>query len=77
MDFDPASLTDEERARHQIRRLPATLKEALSELERDQVLADALGREYFKTFLTVKASECAEFAAQDIDFELHHHRFKF
>ena len=42
-EIDPGNYSDEERERRGIRRLPTSLDEALDELERDQVLLDALG----------------------------------
>ena len=44
-----------------IRRLPTSLDEALNELERDQVLLDALGSLLTTSYITVKRNEAAFF----------------
>lgn len=74
---DPGALSEEERARLGIKRLPRTLAEALDELEGDEVLTRALGDMLCRTFLTVKRSEVAAFSAADEGFELAHHFYKF
>jgi glutamine synthetase len=75
--IDPGALTEDERARRSIKRLPKTLAEALDELERDDVLMSALGGGLSRTYLTVKRSEAAAFGAADEAFELAHHFYKF
>lgn len=74
---DPGALTEDERTRRSIKRLPKNLAEALDELERDDVLTSALGELLSRTFLTVKRSEAAAFGAEDEAFELAHHFYKF
>jgi len=74
---DPGTLSEDERTRRGIRRLPKTLAEALEALERDEVLMSALGDLLGRTFLTVKRSEAAAFGAEDEAFELSHHFYKF
>ena len=54
---DPADLTDEERSRLGIRQLPSSLGEAMSELERDEVLLNALGGELARSYLAVRRAE--------------------
>ncbi|HLG61374.1 MAG TPA: glutamine synthetase family protein [Ktedonosporobacter sp.] len=54
---DPGNLSDEQRERYGIRRLPTTLDEALDELERDPVLMEALGSMLATTYLAVKRNE--------------------
>jgi glutamine synthetase len=54
---DPADLTDEERSRLGIRQLPSSLGEAISELERDEVLLNALGGELARSYLAVRRAE--------------------
>ncbi len=75
--IDPGNLTDDERAKRGIKRYPTTLAEALDALEQDELLMDALGRELSTSYLTVKRSEYAAFAAGDLDFEIKHHLYKF
>jgi len=74
---DPGGMSDTERERLGIRRLPTSLADAVDALERDDVLMDALGEIMGRTYLTVKRSEAAAFAAEDEAFELAHHFYKF
>lgn len=74
---DPDTLSEAERSRRGIRRLPKTLGEALDELERDEVLRDALGETLAKEYLIVKRSEVRTFADHDAAFELDQHFYKF
>lgn len=74
---DPSTLNTAEMADGKIKRLPATLKEALRQLLMDQVLMDALGNDFARTFITVKTSESVAFAKHGVEYELEHHRTKF
>lgn len=74
---DPGNLSDEERALRGIQRFPTTQAEALDALEQDELLMTALGPTLANAYLTVKRSEYAAFANEDIDFEIHHHLNKF
>ncbi len=73
VEVDPATLTDEERARIGCRRLPASLGEALTALEADELLMEALGPLRRDAYLAVKRSEAADFAAHDVAYETFHH----
>ena len=75
--LDPGALSDGERARLGIHRLPETLAAAVDALEQDKMLMDALGDLLGRTFLAVKRSEAAAFAAKDQAFELAQHFYKF
>jgi len=75
--IDPGNYTDEERAARGIKRYPTTQAEALAALEHDEVLMEALGPKLSEAYLTVKRSEYAAFAAEDLDFEIKHHINKF
>ena len=75
--IDPANYSAEEQAERGIERYPTTLDAALDALERDTVLMDALGDDLSRSYLTVKRSEYAAFAAEDLDFEIKHHIHKF
>jgi glutamine synthetase len=77
MKIDPGTLSDAERARLGVDRLPASLAAAADALERDELLMGALGDLLSRTFLAVKRSEAAAFAAEDQAFELAHHFYKF
>ena len=74
---DPDTLGDAERQRRGIRRLPATLGDALDALERDDVLREALDETLAREYLIVKRSEVKAFAGQDVAFELAHHFYKY
>ena len=63
--------------RRGIRRLPATLGEALDALERDEVLRAALGEVLAREYLLVKRSEVRAFAGKDVAFELDQHFYKY
>jgi glutamine synthetase len=73
VNVDPASLSDSERARRGIERLPASLGEALDALEADEVLMDALGPLRSRAYLAVKRSEAADFAEHDDAYECFQH----
>jgi glutamine synthetase len=74
---DPDTLTEAERKRRGIRRLPGSLGEALDALERDDVLRAALGETLAREYLAVKRSEVRAFAGQDVAFEIEHHFYKY
>ncbi|TMC18451.1 MAG: glutamine synthetase [Chloroflexi bacterium] len=68
-EIDPGNLSDAERERLGIRRLPTSLEEALDELQRDQVLMDALGPLQATAYLAVKRSEiefCKDKTPQEV-----------
>lgn len=75
--IDPGNYSEAEREARGIRRYPATQAEALAALEADPVLMEALGPVLANAYLTVKRSEYAAFAAEDTDFEIKHHFYKF
>ena len=74
---DPDTLSEAERKQRGIRRLPASLGEALDALERDEVLRAALGEMLAKEYLAVKRSEVRGFEGQDVAFEIEHHFYKY
>jgi glutamine synthetase len=74
---DPDTLGDAERARRGVKRLPATLGDALDALERDDVLRDALGETLAREYLIVKRSEVKAFAGKDVAFEIEQHFYKY
>ena len=74
---DPDALGDAERARRGIRRLPATLDQALDALERDDVLRGALGDVLAREYLIVKRAEARAFDGKDVAFELDQHFYKY
>jgi len=66
---DPADLSDDERTRRGVARLPSSLGEALAALEADVVLTEALGPLLLSAYLAVKRGDIADFARQDEDEE--------
>jgi glutamine synthetase len=74
---DPASLSDREREELGAVRLPASLGEAIGNLERDTMLLEALGERLATSYLAVKRSNIEAFAAQDEAFEFRQHFSKF
>ena len=77
VDQDPGNLTDAERERRGIRRFPGSSREALDELERDEVLVAALGEPLAVEYLKVRRAEAAAYAEEDDAFELEQHFFKY
>lgn len=76
VSIDPGTMTEDERVKQGISRLPATLHEALVELETDVYLMQMLGSELANTFISVKTSEVSAFA-HDADFETSYHRARY
>jgi glutamine synthetase len=77
VEVDPATIPEEERAARGIVRLPATQVEALAALERDDVLTEALGPVLTTSYLAVRRSEWAAYAAGDEAFEQQGHFSKY
>jgi glutamine synthetase len=76
-EHDPAKLSEAEREREHIRRLPTTMARALDELEHDQLLLEEMGDLMSRSYLAVRRSEERAFAEQDADFEMRNHFYKF
>jgi glutamine synthetase len=78
LQADPATLSDAERKRLSVVRLPGSLDEALDALEADEFLMSALGPLRSAAYLAVKRSEAAHFAArEDAAYECYQHWMKF
>ena len=74
VNVDPALLSDAERARAGVHRLPASLNAALDALVTDELLMDALGPLRSAAYLAVKRSEAAHFGqSTDPYYECFHH----
>lgn len=69
LDLDPANLSEEERERPGIRRLPQSLDATLDALEADSVLSEALGPLLVRAYVVVKRLEAAYFADRRPDEE--------
>lgn len=76
-EHDPARLSPAELERCKVRPLPTTMADALDELERDKFLTTSMGDLLARCYLTVRRSEEQSFAAQDTDFEIRNHFYKF
>jgi glutamine synthetase len=74
---NPHDLTDEERAARGIRRYPRNLGEALAELERDEVLLEALGTARAHEFIAVRRAEWDDLgnASSDRQIAAHFRRY--
>jgi glutamine synthetase len=76
-EVDPGNLSEAERERLGIRRLPESLKEALDELERDPVLMEALGPKHAAAYLAVKRDEVDFFKEKTPEEVANQHFYKF
>ena len=74
---DPALLAPEELRSRGIRRLPASLGEAISALEGDAILTDAMGPALTSSYLAVRRGDWELFSRNDTEFELKNHFYKF
>jgi glutamine synthetase len=75
---DPATLTEAERSRLSVVRLPSSLDAALDALAADSVLVPALGTLRSSAYLAVKRSEVAHFASRDdVGYECRKHWLAF
>lgn len=70
---NPHDLSDAERARRAIRRYPATLTAAITELEQDPVLLDALGPALAREFLAVRRAEWDDLGNVSVEREIAAH----
>ena len=64
------TMSQRERARHKVESLPANLNEAIAALQKDQVLADALGEHILENFVRAKKAEWHDYIAQVHDWEV-------
>ena len=76
-EIDPGNYSDAERERRGIHRLPTSLDEALDELERDQVLMEALGPLLASSYIAVKRNESAFFKDKTPEEEALQHFYKY
>jgi glutamine synthetase len=73
LDIDPGLVPENERDQRGLRPLPRTIDEALDNLERDQLLMEAMGEMLSTAFLTVRRSEAAVFRGQPEELEFARH----
>jgi glutamine synthetase len=74
---DPGALSETELAERGIRQLPQSLEEALSNLEKSDVLRDAMGPMLFSPFAAVRRAEAEAFAGQEPDEIVAAHRWRY
>ena len=77
VDVDPGNLSDDERARRGIHRLPESLSAALDALAADEMLLGALGAPLAPAYLAVKRLEAAYFADKSPEEEARQHFYKY
>jgi glutamine synthetase len=77
VEGDPHLLSQLERRRRGIKRLPNNLGTALMELRRNGVLMKAMGSSLANCYLAVRESEWEQFSAQDEDYELKQHFYRY
>ena len=77
IDIDPGNLSDEERTRRGIHRLPETLDAALDALQEDAVLIEALGPVLAPAYIAVKRLESSYFADKTPEEEACQHFYKY
>ncbi|MGB9662923.1 MAG: type I glutamate--ammonia ligase [Moorellaceae bacterium] len=70
-------LTPEELAREGIGVLPSNLEEALAELEKDEVIKEALGKHIYERFMVAKKLECEQYRTTVHPWEIEHYLAKF
>jgi glutamine synthetase len=70
VDTNVWQLSEDERRKYQMDSLPANLKEAVEELEKDDVLTEALGEHILTHFVEAKQKEWSDYIAQVTDWEL-------
>jgi glutamine synthetase len=70
LDVNPHTLSEEERRQRHIRRYPTSLEQALAELERDEVLLEALGPSLAREFIAVRRAEWEDLAGVSIEDEI-------
>lgn len=77
VSVEPSTLTSSQMQKFGVKRLPATLKEALKRFETDSVLTEALGEDLSIVFVIVKQSEVDAFANTSAEQETRTYRSKY
>jgi glutamine synthetase len=70
VEEDVFGFDDRELKRRKIDVLPGSLQEALKELERDEIIKEALGPHAFPLYVSGKHKEWNEYRAQVTDWEI-------
>jgi glutamine synthetase len=74
---DPVRMTPEELERGRVRPLPRTMGAALEELEKDEILLGSMDELLARCYLAVRRSEDEAFSAEDQEFEIRQHFYRF
>jgi glutamine synthetase len=74
---DPGTLSPEDQGRLGVRRLPQSLDEAVSHLEKSEVLREAMGPVLFDAFVAVRRGEAAAFAGKSDEEVVAAHRWRY
>jgi glutamine synthetase len=74
---DPGGLSEEELAERGIRRLPQSVEEAVENLEKSDVLRDAMGPMLFGPFVAVRRAEAEAFAGMEPEEIVAIHRWRY
>jgi glutamine synthetase len=74
---DPGELSDDELAARGIARLPQSVEEAVENLERSDVLREAMGPMLFSPFVAVRRAEAEAFAGMEPDDVVAAHRWRY
>ncbi len=77
LEKNAALMTAAEREEAKVDKLPMTLEEALDELEKDQVLMDALGEHVAKKYIAIKRAECEAYNKSISQWELEEYLYKY
>ena len=59
-----------------IETLPATLSEAVDELEKDEYILEVLGEHISRNYIVAKRTEWAEYTSQVTDWEIEQYLYK-
>lgn len=76
-EHDPARLSQQDLERCRVRPLPTSMGAALDALEQDEHLLATMGDLLRRCYLAVRRNEDASFSAQDTDFEIRNHFYRF
>ncbi|HEY7281214.1 MAG TPA: glutamine synthetase family protein [Actinomycetota bacterium] len=74
---DPGDLSEEELAGRGIARLPQSVEEAVANLEKSEVLREAMGPMLFGPFVAVRRAEAEAFAGMEPDDVVAAHRWRY
>jgi glutamine synthetase len=74
---DPGSLSEKEQADLGVRRLPQSVEEAVTHLEKSETLREAMGPTLFNAFAAVRRAEAETFADKEDTEIVEAHRWRY